>query len=142
MDRDAPVILHATAVCVGPRAALIRGATGSGKSALALEMMALGARLVADDRVILTLVPEGIRLSAPESIRGLIEARGLGLLRAEPVEGAMLACVVDLDQVETDRLPQVRNTSLLGVTVPLLHNVATAYFPAALIQYLHKGRHA
>ncbi len=142
MEPRAETILHATAVCVGPRAALIRGASGSGKSALALEMMARGAQLVADDRVILQATAEGIVLTSPEQLRGMIEARGVGLLRAEAAASALLACVVDLDVSERERLPQVRNTLLLGVTVPLLHNVAKAYFPAALIQYLRGGRQA
>ena len=142
MTADTPLILHASAVCVGGRAALIRGASGSGKSSLALEMMARGAQLVADDQVILRATPDGIVLSCPEPIHGMIEARGVGLLHAEPATGAVLSVVVDLDRDETDRLPQVRNTVLLGVTVPLLHNVATAYFPAALIQYLRSGRKA
>ncbi len=136
------VIVHATAVCLGARAALIRGASGSGKSSLALEMMARGASLVADDRVILRRAAEGVRLFAPEPARGLIEARGMGLLRAEVAASADLACVVDLDHVETERLPPFRETVLLDVTVPLLHKVATAYFAAALIQYLRKGRDA
>ncbi|WP_146587139.1 HPr kinase/phosphorylase [Puniceibacterium confluentis] len=136
------VTLHATAVCVGSRAALIRGASGSGKSALALEMMSRGAQLVADDRVVLQAENAGIRLSAPDAIRGLIEARGVGILRAEPATTAWLFCVIDLDHPEPDRLPQVRKTELLGITVPLLHNVAKAYFAAALVQYLRGGRNA
>jgi HPr kinase/phosphorylase len=142
MDPETETILHATAVCVGTRAVLIRGASGSGKSALALEMLARGARLVSDDRVILQLGAQGILLSAPKPIRGMIEARGVGLLQAEAVDSAMLACVVDLDVTERERLPQVRDTLLLGVTVPLLHNVANPYFAAALIQYLRGGRQA
>ncbi|MGY9049981.1 hypothetical protein P775_05325 [Puniceibacterium antarcticum] len=142
MTAHTPLILHATAVSVGGRAALIRGASGSGKSALALEMMARGAQLVADDRVVLRATDAGIELRAPEAIRGLIEARGVGLLHADTVASALLAVVVDLDQTETDRLPQSQNTVVLGASLPLLHNVAAAYFPAALIQYLRIGRQA
>ncbi|MFZ5963978.1 HPr kinase/phosphorylase [Thalassococcus sp. BH17M4-6] len=136
----APHILHASAVAVKARAALIIGASGSGKSSLALEMMSRGAVLVADDRVVLTAEPQGIILSAPDSIRGLIEARGLGILRAEVCASARLCCVVDLDQAEPERLPPERHTCLLGQTVPLLHNAAHASFPAALVQYLRGGR--
>lgn len=132
----APFILHATAVAVAGRAALIRGASGSGKSALALQMMGLGALLVADDRVILTPDTRGIAVSAPDPIRGLIEARGVGLLRADVADTARLCVVVDLDQRETDRLPPERQTEILGHSVPLLHNAAHASFPAALVQYL------
>ncbi|SNR46307.1 HPr kinase/phosphorylase [Puniceibacterium sediminis] len=142
MEQERQLVLHASAVCFGTRAALIRGASGSGKSALALELMTRGAQLIADDQVILHATPEGIALIAPGAIRGLIEARGVGLLQADAARTALLAVVVDLDQTETDRLPPVRNTVLLGASVPLLHNVAAPYFPAALIQYLRCGRHA
>jgi HPr kinase/phosphorylase len=138
----APLVLHASAVAVAGRALLIRGASGAGKSALALEMMGLGARLVADDRVIVTRDTDGLSLSAPEPIRGLIEARGLGLLRAEVSGQARLVAVIDLDVAETERLPPFRTTAILGVDVPLLHNAARAYFAAALVQYLRGGRSA
>ncbi|WP_244437480.1 HPr kinase/phosphorylase [Roseivivax isoporae] len=124
------------------RAALIRGRAGSGKSALALGMMAAGAALVADDRVILTRDGDGIVLSAPEAIRGLIEARGIGLLRARPAEGPVrLSVVVDLDTPETARLPPLRHVTLLSCAVPVLHNFAHPHFAAALVQYLKGGRH-
>ena len=100
-----PDILHATAVAVGARGLLITGASGSGKSTLALQLIALGATLVADDRVIVTPTAEGaVRLSAPTATKGLIEARGLGLLRTD-VTSAYVAAVVTLDETETRRLP-------------------------------------
>ncbi|WP_369796037.1 HPr kinase/phosphorylase [Puniceibacterium sp. IMCC21224] len=127
-------------MAVDGRAVLIRGASGSGKSALALEMMARGAHLVADDRVVLSTTEHGIALSAPDPIRGLIEARGVGILHAKVVCGARLFVVVDLDHLETERLPQRRKISLLGHSLPLLHKVDTAYFPASLVQYLRAER--
>lgn len=127
---------HATAVAIGPNAVLIVGASGSGKSALALEMMARGASLVADDQVILTRDGEGIKLTCPPPLRGMIEARGVGLLHAEPLAEAQLALVVDMDQTEIDRMPPARVVEVLGRSIKLLHNVASQHFPAAIIQYL------
>ncbi len=139
---DGSLLLHATAVAVAGRALLITGASGSGKSALALEMMARGAQLVADDRVIAAVDPAagGLWLSAPARLRGLIEARGLGLLHAESLPRARAAAILDLDRHETARLPDSRETELLGCRLPLLHNFASAYFPAGLVQYLKAGR--
>jgi HPr kinase/phosphorylase len=131
-------ILHASAVAVADRGLLILGASGSGKSGLALQLMALGADLVADDRTMLTQETCGVRLSAPAAIRGMIEARGLGLLRARPVE-APLHLALDLDARETDRLPPWRETDLLGQRTRLLHISASPHFPAALMQYLRMG---
>ena len=132
--------IHASAVALDGRGLLILGAAGSGKSALALELMARGARLVSDDQVALSV--EGGRLiaRAPAAIRGRIEARFVGILNAETIPGAEVALAVDLDRTETDRLPPRRSKKLLGVTFPLLHNAANPSFPAAILQYLKAGR--
>ena len=141
MSRTDTSVLHATAVAVAGNGLLIRGASGSGKSGLALEMMARGAALVADDRVIVTARDGALWLSAPSPIAGLIEARGLGLLRAAPARGPVrLVAVLDLDEPETDRLPQCREIMLHGQRIPLLHNSVHTSFPAALVQYLTGGR--
>ncbi|MBM2323091.1 MULTISPECIES: HPr kinase/phosphorylase [Marivita] len=130
------LILHATSVAVGTKAVLITGESGRGKSALALEMMARGATLVADDQVILTSLESELVLTCPEPLRGLIEARGVGLLHAPYASDAILALVVDMDQTETERLPPYRTITTLSKTFPLLHNVESRHFPAAILQYL------
>ena len=135
----APQILHATAVAIDGQGVLIRGASGSGKSSLALELMARGAILVSDDRTVLSPHPDGVELSAPPAIAGKIEARGIGLLRARCTT-AMLSVVLDLDVTETKRLPLMRYTVLQGREVPLLHKVDTPYFASALMQYIAGGR--
>lgn len=137
---DDPAILHASAVALAGRGVLIRGASGSGKSALALTLIATGAVLIADDRTVLRRDGDTVRLSAPEPIRGMIEARGVGLLRAEAVMDVALALVVDLDTVEPDRLPPARRTRILGCDVPLVHDSGFGSFPAAVRQYLLSGR--
>jgi HPr kinase/phosphorylase len=134
--------LHASAVALAGRAALILGAAGSGKSALSLELMASGARLVADDRVILRRDGGRLLARAPDAIRGLIEARGVGVLHADPLDDVPVMLVVDLDRTETERLPPHRTRDVEGVTLPLLHKVASAHFTAAVRQYLAHGRSA
>uniref|UniRef100_A0A2A3JVA3 Serine kinase n=2 Tax=Alloyangia mangrovi TaxID=1779329 RepID=A0A2A3JVA3_9RHOB len=131
-----PLILHATAVAVNGRALLIRGASGAGKSGLALEMMARGAQLVADDRVVLTLAAGALWASPPALLAGMIEARFLGLLRVDHLPRAEVVAVLDLDTPETERLPPHREIVLQTRNLPLLHNAAHPYFPAALVQYL------
>ncbi|GAA0299527.1 HPr kinase/phosphorylase [Rhodovulum strictum] len=134
------VILHASCVAAGGGAVLILGRSGAGKSALALQLMALGARLVADDRTILTATPDALIATAPEPIRGLIEARFVGLLRADPLAAAPVALAVDLDRDETERLPPRRETRFLERPVPLLHRVDQPYFAAAILLHLTHGR--
>lgn len=135
-------VMHASCVALQGCAVLILGASGSGKSSLALELMSRGAALVADDRVILTR--EGSRLiaRAPETLSGMIEARGVGLLGAAPAGPQPVHLVVDLDQTEENRLPPHRSTNLLGLSLTLLHNTDTAAFAAAILQYLREGRRA
>ena len=136
----AETIVHASCVTVQGRGVLITGASGSGKSALALSLMALGADLVADDRVILSLDRGRVMASAPVPIRGLIEARGIGLLNACAHGPVPLDLVVDLDRTEQDRLPHKHRTILLGQSLTLLYRVEGSHFPAALLQFLKAGR--
>ncbi|WP_158965401.1 HPr kinase/phosphorylase [Chachezhania sediminis] len=133
-------VAHATTVAFDQGAVLILGASGSGKSGLGLSLMALGARLVADDRTVLTVDGKEIVASAPPTIRGLIEARGVGILNAPVVDRAPVRLVVDLDRTETDRLPPVRHRTVVGQSVPLLHKVDSAHFPSAILHYIAWGR--
>ncbi|SFB13122.1 Hpr(Ser) kinase/phosphatase [Poseidonocella pacifica] len=133
-------ILHASCVAVDGRGVLIRGASGSGKSRLSIELMAWGARLVSDDRVRITRRGDMLHAEAPAPISGLIEARGMGLLRA-PACSADIACIVDLDRPETERLPPWHKETLLGVVLPLLHNPGIPHFAASLLLYLREGRY-
>lgn len=121
-------------------AVLIKGPSGSGKSALALELLAYGASLIADDQVQLTQTDHAVIASCPPSIAGLIEARGVGILHATPAMPAPLSLVVDLSQTEADRLPPLRHVTIMGIEIPLLYAVKTPHFPAAVLQFLRAGR--
>ena len=133
-------LVHATCVALQGRGVLIIGVSGSGKSGLALALMALGAKLVADDQVVLARSETQIQARAPTSIRGLIEARGIGLLYADVEQDVPLHLVVNLDETETVRLPNRRFITILDQEFPLLHKVDSAHFPAALVQFLAAGR--
>ena len=132
--------IHAGAVAIGGRGLLILGPSGSGKSALALALMALGARLVADDRVILRAEGGDLLADCPPPIAGRIEARGVGILRAQAAGPVALAQVVDLGRAEPDRLPPLRHITLLGVTLPLVLGPMTPHLPSALVQLIRCGR--
>ncbi|MCU9848469.1 HPr kinase/phosphatase C-terminal domain-containing protein [Defluviimonas sp. WL0024] len=136
------VILHAGCVALNGRGALILGPSGSGKSALALQLMAFGCDLVSDDRTLVTVREGTLVATSPQPIRGRIEARGVGLLAAEPALDAELALVVDLAHLEPERLPPWHVHEVLGIELPLLHRVESPHFPAAILQYLKAGRAA
>lgn len=145
-DSATPLILHASTVALDGAAAVILGASGRGKSSIALQIIALGAGLVADDRTCLHRVdgPDGphVVADAPVALRGLIEARGVGILKADATGPVRVALVVDLDHCEALRLPPLRSTALIGVPLPLVHMVDSPAFPAAIVQYLKRGRGA
>ena len=101
---DGPDTHHGTAIAVSGRAALIVGPSGAGKSDLALRCLAVAptalipaaAQLVGDDRVIVSLAGSRLRVAAPETIRGKLEVRGMGIIKVPYVASAELALVVEL----------------------------------------------
>ncbi|MCC5955471.1 MAG: serine kinase [Natronohydrobacter sp.] len=138
--RPAPEMIHGSAVAFdldGSWAGvLITGRSGSGKSELALELIGLGARLVADDQTELRREGGQIHLSSPPVLRGLIELRQLGILRLEPVASAVLAVLVDLDEHESERLPQRHVTDIQGVLVQRLRRASGRAFAVGLKHYI------
>ena len=137
------LILHATTVALGEdRGLLILGPSGSGKSGLALQLIALGAQLVADYRT--TVHDEGGALIAtcPPALRGRIEARAVGILNAPHLPRARLILAVDLGQTETERLPPRRSVTITTTPLDLVLGSASSHLPSALLCYLLHGRGA
>jgi len=128
---DATELVHGTCVALGRSAALLRGPSGAGKSDLALRFLFLARRgpaaldppiLVADDQVWLVRHGERILVRSPETIRGRMEVRGIGIVEVKSLAEADLALVVDLGPAEAiERMPEAdRTTCLLGVEVPTI----------------------
>lgn len=136
----APLILHATTVAFDDRAILLTGASGSGKSSLALQLMAIGATLVADDQTVLTLHGSRIIATCPAPIAGMIEARGVGLLNAPHLSQASVTLVVDLDRAQTARLPDHPYITILRQRLSLVLGSNSAHFPSSLKHYVLYGR--
>jgi HPr kinase/phosphorylase len=120
--------VHASCVLVGARALLIRGPSASGKSQLALELIHAAdtgglrfARLVADDRVHLTAAGGRLLARPAASLAGLIEVRGIGLLRLPYEPCAVIGLVVDLGE-DSNRLPapEQRQALIDGISLPRL----------------------
>ena len=135
-------LLHGSCVAIEGKAVVIAGRSGSGKSALALELMSRGADLVADGQVILKDRGGQWLACAPEAVRSTVEARFVGLLRAESVSDVAVQLWVDLDHAERERLPQQHTITCLGVKLPLLFAVSSPQFASAILQYLKHGRYA
>lgn len=127
-DPSAATTLHASCVVLGEDGLLIRGVSGSGKSTLALALVRERrrdggfARLVADDRVRIT-VAHGRLVARPVApLAGLVEVRGIGLTAATHEPACVLRLVVDLDEREPERMPDPADleTCLLGIVLPRL----------------------
>ncbi len=101
--------IHATTIAIAGRAILITGPSGIGKSDLALRLIDRGARLVSDDYTRLRRAGDLILATAPDNIAGLLEVRGLGILRFPVINEARIALHVELAP-EADRLPETGAT--------------------------------
>jgi len=118
--------IHGSAALIGETGVLIRGASGCGKSTLLLDLLAAdprGTHLVADDRVIVTAINGRLLADAPAAIAGLVEMRGVGLLKRSYVAPILIRLIVDLKARESCvRLPEVDETriELAGVILPYL----------------------
>ena len=118
--------LHASTVALGGRAVMISGPSGSGKSDLALRLLDRGFKLVSDDQTIVRKDGQRLLASAPPTIRGKLEVRGIGIVELESVSDVPVALLVELTS-EMQRLPDDnRERLVLGVRIPLVNIDAMA----------------
>lgn len=105
-DDTAALLLHGSAVRLSDKGILLIGKPGRGKSDLALQVIDRGGILIADDQVCVSRDGDRLIASAPSQLAGLIEVRGIGIMRLPYVNGE-LDLVVDLDlDDEENRLPE------------------------------------
>jgi serine kinase of HPr protein (carbohydrate metabolism regulator) len=142
-------LIYGTAISIAGRAVLIRGPSGSGKSDLALRCIAAGpggfftprALLVADDQVLASRSGTRVILRAPDSIKGRLEVRGLGIVTLPFVAEAELALVVDLVAPGTlSRMPEPKPpVEIIGISVASFDlDAAEASAPLKLILALRQ----
>jgi serine kinase of HPr protein (carbohydrate metabolism regulator) len=135
------MFVHATCVALKAgrtwRALLLRGPSGAGKSDVALRLIEAGGRLVADDQTHLARQGKHLVATPPPALAGLIEVRGVGIVRlarAQLQAAAPVALLVDLVRpAELERLPEPMHETLLGIALPRL---ALAPFEASVIAKL------
>jgi serine kinase of HPr protein (carbohydrate metabolism regulator) len=112
--------VHASTVAVDGRAVLITGPSGSGKSDLTLRLLDRGFTLVSDDQTLVRRTGDRLVASAPATIAGKLEIRGIGIVDMETVKDVPVALIVELTG-EIQRLPDdSRERPILGVTLPLI----------------------
>ncbi len=123
-----------TCVAIGGRGVLLRGPSGSGKSDLALRLIDGGAELVADDRIELEPGAGTVIASAPPAIRGLLEVRGIGVVRLPYRRSVPVALVVDLVDPPPARLPAPGTATIQGHALPVIRLTAQGASAAARVR--------
>ena len=112
--------VHASTVASDGRAILISGPSGSGKSDLTLRLLDRGFTLVSDDQTIVRRDGDRLVASAPGTIKGKLEIRGIGIVEMDTVDDVPVALFVELTS-EIMRLPDDRRERpVLGVNLPLV----------------------
>ena len=112
--------IHATMLEINGKAVLIKGKSGCGKSDLALRLLAdKNIRLVADDVVSLLVENNKVYGKAPQNLRGLLEVRGVGVVKMPYVEQATVDLVVNLvdNPEEIERMPKIAHENILGLEI-------------------------
>jgi len=117
--------VHASSVALDGRAVLITGSSGSGKSDLSLRLLDRGFALVSDDQTILRRDGDRLLASAPPTLAGKLEVRGIGIVDVEHGSDVPVGLIVEL-RSDIERMPDdSRERLILGVSVPLVSIDAT-----------------
>lgn len=123
------MLVHGTCVELFGLGVLLRGPSGCGKSDLALRLIDDGARLVADDQVVLTEEAGRIQAAAATRIAGRIEVRGVGIVEVATIKAAPVVLIVDLvAPADVARMPKPSECRLAETTLP---TIALAPFEAS-----------
>ena len=125
--------VHASSVAIDGRAILIAGVSGSGKSDLALRLIDRGFTLISDDQTLVRRDGDRLIASAPPSIRGKLEIRGIGIIEMDTASDVPVALLVELTG-DIQRLPDdSRERPILGINLPLVTIDATTASAAAKV---------
>lgn len=112
--------VHATTVSIDGRAVMIAGPSGSGKSDLALRLIDRGARLVSDDYTIARRTGGRLMATAPDTISGKMEVRGIGIIDMPHDDNVPVALLIDLFDI-VDRMPlEPLTRSIAGIDIPVM----------------------
>ena len=112
-------LLYGTCISLDGAGVLLSGEPGAGKSDVALRLLQLGAKLVADDQVRVEVISRRLWVTPPDSIRGLLEVRGVGIVKVKAIDRTCLQLAINLVPREfVPRLPEIDHTTILGLSLP------------------------
>lgn len=129
--------LRGTCIALEGHGILLRGDSEAGKSDLALRLIDAGGELVSDDYTDVSAEDGRLIATAPPPLSGLLEVRGLGVVRLAAIPATSLVAAVDLVTTdEIERLPLPRAEAILGVVVPVFQLVAREASAVARIRLM------
>ena len=130
--------IHATCIKVLDKGVLFLGDSGAGKSDLALRMItSFGASLIADDRTELNFSGDSIIASAPANLKGLLEVRGVGIVKFPSADSASVCLAVKLTTEPLERLPEKSFYQIDSISLPQIKlNPFEASAPAKILAAL------
>ena len=114
-QRDKRLLVHATSVIPGKASVpfasaveatvLLFGDSGSGKSDVALRLIAMGGQLLSDDQTELFVESGRLFAAAPEPLRNYMEIRGVGIVKFPACSPAAVLLCVRLGEGSERRFP-------------------------------------
>lgn len=131
---------HATSVNIDGRGVLLRGPSGAGKSDLALRLIDVGAKLIADDQTEISQVLDRLLLNSPAPIAGKIEIRGFGISQMPYDENIKLFLIVDLRELDDiERMPEKKSENIMGCDIAIMQLHAFEISAVAKIHAVLRG---
>jgi serine kinase of HPr protein (carbohydrate metabolism regulator) len=118
---------HCCVVEIGGTGVLIEGASGSGKTSLALGLVDAAVRrgveshFVADDQALIERRRDEVIATAPPATAGLSEVFGHGVVPVAHKDECRVGLLVRLvPDHEVDRMPDTRTAEIEGIELPLV----------------------
>lgn len=135
------MFLHATCLAINDHGVLLVGPSGIGKSDLALRLIDVGAELVSDDQTELLNDGQCLIASPPSTLAGLLEVRGVGLMRYSYRAGVNVSHYIELvdDPALIERMPSACVYSLLDYELPAFKLLARAASAPNIVCAIVKG---
>lgn len=116
------VNIHASCVCIRNKGILFLGDSGSGKSDISLRLITdYKATLIGDDRIDIIAKGNNIIASAPKNLSGLLEVRGVGIIKVKTKKKNKIDLAVFLTQDKIERMPEPLYYELLDKKIPLIN---------------------
>lgn len=131
--------IHASCVTLQSQGILLLGSSGSGKSDLALRLItSYGCQLVADDRVDITIKENQIIATCPKTLQGLLEIRGIGIVKYPFVSQTPVKIAIQLTSDKIERMPAQDFYEIEGIKIPLFRlNSFESSSPAKVLTALN-----